>query len=149
MRSVVQRVRHARVEVDAEILAEIGEGLLALVGVGHDDGPEDAEQLAQKLVSMRVFEDTSGRMNRALLDTGGELLVVSQFTLLADLAKGRRPSFGDAARPEHAAPLVEAVVASARSRGVTVVTGRFGAHMNVSLENDGPVTLLIDTRRRF
>lgn len=136
-------------EQSTDRVAEIGPGLLALVGVTHDDGAADASELARKIVELRIFEGGDGRMNRSLLDTGGELLVVSQFTLLADTRKGRRPSFGAAAGPELAEPLVTAVVEAARSKGVRVVTGRFGAHMRVGLENDGPVTLLIDTKRAF
>ena len=149
MRCVVQRVSHARVVVDGAVVGEIGRGLLALVGVAHADTETDAGDLARKLVGRRIFEDDAGRMNRSLLDGEGDLLVVSQFTLLADARKGRRPSFGDAAAPEQAEPLVEAVVAAARAEGVTVATGRFRAHMRVTLENDGPVTLLLDTQRAF
>jgi D-tyrosyl-tRNA(Tyr) deacylase len=147
MRSVVQRVNHARVVVESECVAEIGRGLLAFVGVTHDDGPGDAVELARKLAGLRIFEDAEGRMNRSLLD--GELLLVSQFTLFGDARKGRRPSFGAAAAPEVAEPLLEAVVQAARGEGVSVVTGRFGAHMHVALENDGPVTLLLDSKRAF
>jgi len=149
VRAVVQRVAHAYVDVDGERVAEIGRGLLALVGVTHDDGPGDAEDVARKLVGLRIFEDDAGKMNRSLLDGEGDLLVVSQFTLLADVRKGRRPSFGAAAQPEVAEPLVEAVVEGARAQGVHVVTGRFRAHMQVGLENDGPVTLLVDSKRTF
>lgn len=149
MRAVVQRVERATVRVAGEVVGEMGPGLLALVGVARDDAPADADELAQKIVHLRVFEDEQGRMNRSLLDTGLELGVVSQFTLLADCRKGRRPSFGDAAAPEVAAPLVEAVVAAARAHGVTVVTGRFRAEMAVELVNAGPVTLLLDTRKVF
>jgi len=146
VRAVVQRVRSASVTVGGDCVAEIGEGLLALVGVAAVDGERDAEGLARKLVHLRVFEDGAGRMNRSLCDTGGALCVVSQFTLMGDTAKGRRPSFGDAAAPEVAAPLIDAVVAAARAHGVTVVTGRFREHMLVGLVNDGPVTLWVDTR---
>ena len=145
----MQRVSRAHVDVDGERVAEIGRGLLALVGVGHEDAAEDAAELARKLVGLRIFEDEAGRMNRSLLDGEGDLLVVSQFTLLADTRKGRRPGFAAAAAPEQAEPLVEAVVEAARAAGVRVVTGVFGAHMHVGLENDGPVTLLIDTKRAF
>ena len=149
MRSVVQRVERAKISVAGEVVGEMGAGLLALVGVAHADGPSDAEELARKIVHLRVFEDDAGRMNRSLLDTGLALGVVSQFTLLADCRKGRRPSFGDAAAPEQAAPLVEAVAATASSLGVPVVTGRFQATMAVELVNAGPVTLLLDTARVF
>jgi D-tyrosyl-tRNA(Tyr) deacylase len=143
---VVQRVREASVVVDGATISEIGAGLLVLVGVAREDAARDAEDLARKLVHLRIFEDDAGLMNRSLCDTGGALCVVSQFTLLGDTGKGRRPFFGEAAEPSVAEPLVEAVVAAARSHGVSVVTGRFGAHMEVSLTNDGPVTLWLDTR---
>lgn len=147
MRAVVQRVLEARVRVAGEEIARMDQGVLALVGVGLEDGQDDAHQLARKLVELRIFEDESGRMNRSLLDEGGTLGVVSQFTLLAETQKGRRPSFGQAAPPERAEPLIEAVVEAARERGVEVVTGRFRAHMQVELVNDGPVTLWLETRR--
>jgi D-tyrosyl-tRNA(Tyr) deacylase len=146
MRAVVQRVREARVTVGGELVAAMGQGLLALIGVARDDGPDDAAALADKLAHLRVFEDADGRMNRSLLEVGGTLGVVSQFTLLADVRRGRRPSFVDAATPEQAQPLVEAVASRARDAGVPVVTGRFRARMDVALVNAGPVTLLLDTR---
>jgi D-tyrosyl-tRNA(Tyr) deacylase len=149
LRAVVQRVGEARVTVAGERVAEMGEGLLALVGVARGDGPADAAALADKLVHLRVFEDAEGRMNRSLLETGGTLGVVSQFTLLGDVRRGRRPSFVEAAPPEAAEPLVEAVVSRARAAGVAVVAGRFRARMEVALVNAGPVTLLIDTRGSF
>ena len=149
MRAVVQRVQRAKVEVEGELVAEMEAGLLALVGVGTDDAPAAAEELARKLVHLRVFPDAEGRMNRSLLDTGGSLGVVSQFTLLGDVRKGRRPSYAAAAAPERAEPLIERLVEAARALGVTVVTGRFRAHMEVALVNDGPVTILIDTDRQF
>lgn len=145
----MQRVRRARVTVGGTIVGEMGPGLLALVGVGRADTPASAAELARKLVQLRVFEDAAGRMNASLLEVGGTLGVVSQFTLFGDVRKGRRPSFTEAALPEMAEPLVEAVCAEARSLGAPVVTGRFGAHMDVELLNDGPVTVLIDTERRF
>ena len=149
MRAVVQRVRRARVVVDSEVVGEMGAGLLALVGVARSDSEACADELARKLVHLRVFEDEAGRMNRSLLDSGYALGVVSQFTLLGDVRKGRRPSFGDAAPPERAEPLVTRVAEQARAHHVTVVTGRFRAAMQVELVNDGPVTLLIDTDKRF
>lgn len=149
MRAVVQRVARARVDVDDECVAEMGPGLLALVGVGLADDEGDAAELARKIVGLRIFEDDTGRMNRSLADTGGALGLVSQFTLQADVRKGRRPSFGEAAPPERARPLFERVVREAEALGVTVVTGRFGAMMSVSLVNQGPVTILLDTERRF
>lgn len=123
----------------------MGPGLLALVGVAEGDGPEQASALARKLVHLRVFEDAEGRMNLGLLDTGGTLGIVSQFTLLADTSKGRRPFFGAAADPAIAEPLVEAVVAAAQREGSPVVTGRFGATMQLELVNEGPVTVLVET----
>lgn len=149
MRAVVQRVAEARITVAAEVVGEMGAGLLALVGVAGDDDEVDARQLADKLVRLRVFSDADGRMNRSLLETGGALGVVSQFTLLGDARSGRRPSYSEAARPEVAEPLVAALVEAARCQGVTVITGRFRAAMRLSLVNSGPVTLLIDTKRRF
>jgi len=149
VRAVVQRVREVAIRVEGQLVGEAGAGLLALVGVARDDGPEDARELARKLVHLRVFEDDAGRMNRSLLEVGGSLALVSQFTLLGDARAGRRPSYADAAPAEQAEPLLEAVVAAAREAGVTVVTGRFRVRMEVSLVNEGPVTLLLDTRRRF
>lgn len=149
MRAVVQRVREATIRVGDEEVARMGEGLLALVGVARGDGPEDAAFLAEKLVHLRVLADAEGRMNRSLLDTGGTLGVVSQFTLLGDARQGRRPSWVDAAAPEAAEPLVSAVVDAARARGVQVVTGRFRAEMEVALVNTGPVTVLLDSKRAF
>lgn len=146
---MAQRVREARVEVAGETVASMGEGLLALVGVAHDDTPSDAQDLARKLVHLRVFADAGGRMDRSLLDVGGTLGVVSQFTLLGDARKGRRPSFTGAAPPERAEELVEALAQGVRDLGVPVVTGRFGAMMDVRLVNHGPVTILLDTRRAF
>jgi D-tyrosyl-tRNA(Tyr) deacylase len=127
----------------------MGEGLLALVGVGRDDGSDQAAELAQKLVHLRVFLDQDGRMNRSLLDTGGQLGVVSQFTLFGDARRGRRPSYANAAPPERAEPLIEAVVAAAEAAGVGVITGRFRAMMDVELLNAGPVTILLDTDKVF
>jgi D-tyrosyl-tRNA(Tyr) deacylase len=149
VRAVAQRVSHARITVADEVVGEMGEGLLALVGVGVDDGEDDARELAAKLAHLRVFPDAVGRMNRSLLEAGGPLGVVSQFTLLGDARKGRRPSYAGAAPPERAEPLVEALVRAARALGVTVVTGRFRASMEVALVNRGPVTVLLDTKRQF
>jgi len=145
MRVVVQRVREARVRIAGEVVGEIGRGLLILLGVKNGDNDETARWLAEKTISLRIFEDEDGRMNRGLSETGGSLLVVSQFTLYGDCSKGRRPSFIDAARPEVAIPLYERFVNAARALGVTVATGQFGADMQVELVNDGPVTLIIDT----
>lgn len=149
MRAVAQRVREARITVEGEEVGAMGAGLLALVGVARGDGPADARLLAEKLVHLRVFPDGEARMNESLLDQGSSLGVVSQFTLLGDCRKGRRPSYGEAAEPEEAEGLIEDLVAHARSLGAPVTTGRFRAQMQVSLVNDGPVTLLLDTRRQF
>ncbi len=149
MRAVVQRVREARVSVGGEVVATMGEGLLALVGVASGDTAAAAEALAEKLVGLRVFEDPGGRMNRSLLDTGGTLGVVSQFTLLADARRGRRPSFARAAPASEAEPRIEELVNRARARGVPVVTGRFGARMELALVNAGPVTVMLDTEGLF
>lgn len=149
MRVVVQRVSSARISVGGEEIAAMGQGLLALVGVGHDDTPAVAQELARKLVHLRVFEDEQGRMNRSLCDVGGTLGVVSQFTLYGDARQGRRPSYTGAAPAEVAAPLVEAVAQAVRDLGVPVVTGRFQAAMDVALVNAGPVTILLDTQRCF
>ena len=144
MRSVVQRVSWARVRVDGDVIGQIGPGLCALVGVTHDDDEATAGKLADKLWNLRVLADDDGVMNRSLAEQGGGVLVVSQFTLYGDTARGRRPSWVDAARPEQAEPLVDAVAVRLRSLGAEVATGRFGAHMQVELENDGPVTLVVD-----
>jgi D-tyrosyl-tRNA(Tyr) deacylase len=149
MRAVVQRVSRASVTVDGEMTGAIGRGFLVLLGVGISDTVEDVKILAQKIVGLRVFEDEAGKMNLALGDIGGALLVVSQFTLLGDCRKGRRPSFDQAARPELARELYEAFVAATRDLGVDTETGRFQEHMLVDLTNDGPVTLLLDSRRAF
>ncbi|RUA02610.1 MAG: D-tyrosyl-tRNA(Tyr) deacylase [Deltaproteobacteria bacterium] len=145
MRAVVQRVQRCQVKVEKEIVGEIDAGLLVLLGVGAKDQPPDADYLADKMVHLRIFEDTAGKMNRSLLDTGGQMLVVSQFTLLADCRRGRRPSFIHAAPPAIAEPLYHHLVSRVREKGVFVATGRFGAMMAVSLVNDGPVTLVIDS----
>jgi D-tyrosyl-tRNA(Tyr) deacylase len=139
----------ARVRVAGETVGEMGAGVLALVGVAPDDELADAKALAQKLCRLRIFEDEHGRMNHSLIDTGGTLGVVSQFTLMGDVRKGRRPSWTGAAAPELAEPLIEALVLAARAEGLTVITGRFRAQMEVSLVNEGPVTLLVDTKRAF
>lgn len=145
MRVVLQRVARASVSVVGERVASIGVGFLLLVGVGRDDGPAEAERLAEKISALRVFADEAGKMNRAIADVGGEALVVSQFTLYADLRKGRRPSWTDAAEPGKAAELVDAIAAALERQGLPVATGVFGADMQVELLNDGPVTLVLDT----
>jgi D-tyrosyl-tRNA(Tyr) deacylase len=147
VRAVVQRVRTASVTVDDAIVGQIGPGLLVLVGVADGDGTADVEYLASKVHDMRVFTDPSGRMNLSVAEVGGEVLVVSQFTLLGDLRRGRRPGFDAAARPEPARDLYEALVARLRAVGLTVATGVFQADMQVALVNDGPVTLLLDSRK--
>lgn len=149
MRAVIQRVEQASVSVEGEIRGRIGAGLLVLIGVEEGDGDADFKYIADKAPNLRVFEDEQGKMNRSLLDVGGEVLAVSQFTLLGDARGGRRPSFIAAARPETADPMYERLVADWRARGIRVETGVFGAHMKVSLVNDGPVTILLDSRRRF
>jgi D-tyrosyl-tRNA(Tyr) deacylase len=149
MRAVVQRVTSARVTVDGRTAGEIGAGLLALIGVAHDDGPGDARYVADKIREMRVFDDAAGRMNLALADVGGAVLAVSQFTLQGDCRKGRRPSWDAAAPAPLARALYEEVVARLREAGVPVETGVFQARMQVELVNDGPVTLLLDSRRHF
>ena len=143
---LIQRVKHASVTIDGKVRSRIGAGLLALVGVGNDDGAEDIEYLAGKLVRLRIFDDEAGVMNLDVVQTGGEVLVVSQFTLQASTRKGNRPSFTNAARPETAIPLYEAFIARCRESGLPVETGEFGADMKVDLLNDGPVTLWMDTK---
>lgn len=146
MRILLQRVSYASVVVEGEIVGEIGAGFVLLVGVTHRDGEAEATKLAQKVVNLRIFQDEDGKFNRSLLDEGGELLVVSQFTLYADARKGRRPSFTDAARPDHAEPLITFFAAHLRSLGVPkVATGRFGATMQVTIHNQGPVTIWLDS----
>lgn len=143
---MVQRVRDGSVTVGGELVGEIGAGLVLLVGITHGDSEAEANKLAHKVAHLRIFEDQSGKFNLSLLDTGGEALVVSQFTLYADARKGRRPSFTAAARPEQAAPLVEHFAEQLRALGVPrVATGRFGATMLVRLANDGPVTIWLDS----
>lgn len=149
MRAVIQRVEKASVSVEGEIKGQIGAGFLVLIGVEEGDGDADFKYIADKVPNLRVFEDEQGKMNRSLLDVGGEVLAVSQFTLLGDARGGRRPSFITAARPETADPMYERLVADWRVRGIRVETGVFGAHMKVALVNDGPVTILLDSRRRF
>ncbi|MBA2453885.1 MAG: D-tyrosyl-tRNA(Tyr) deacylase [Chloroflexia bacterium] len=145
MRVLLQRVSEAAVDVGSERVGEIGRGLLLLVGAAPDDTGDDVRYLAEKITNLRIFADDDGKMNRSALDYGYELLVVSQFTLHANVRKGRRPSFIGAAGPEIAEPLVESLVAELRSTGLGVETGCFGAEMAVSLVNDGPVTIWLDT----
>lgn len=149
MRSVVQRTIRSSVSVDGKEISAIGPGLTVLIGVGNEDTQQDAKFLAEKIVHLRIFPDQQGKMNRSLLDCGGELMAVSQFTLYGDCRKGRRPGFDQAAPPETAKLLYEVFVEAVRSYGITVACGQFQAHMVVSLENDGPVTMLIDSKRTF
>src|SRR5262245_13644390 len=148
MRALLQRVTHASVRVDGEVVGAIGPGMLVLLGVGHDDTPATAEALARRVCELRMFEDEDGRTNRSLLDVGGEALVVSQFTLYADTSRGRRPGFTDAAPPELAADLWGRFAAAAERQGGRVAPGRFGAEMAVELVNDGPFTIWLDTADR-
>ena len=146
MRILIQRVRRASVGIGGSVRSSIGRGLLVLVGIGPDDGEDDVRYLCEKLVKLRIFDDEAGVMNRSVVDAGGDVLVVSQFTLYASTRKGNRPSFTNAARPETAIPLYEAFIARCRESGLPVETGEFGADMKVDLLNDGPVTLWMDTK---
>lgn len=145
MKALVQRVDHASVSVDGEVIGQIGKGLLALVGAGRSDTGADAVALARKVVGLRIFPDEDGRFNRSLIDVGGAMLVVSQFTLYADVRRGRRPSFTEAARPAQAEQLVDEFVEAVETLEVEVETGRFGAMMEVDLRNNGPFTLMVET----
>jgi D-tyrosyl-tRNA(Tyr) deacylase len=145
MRAVLQRVKRASVSVGGEVVASIGPGLLILVGVAAEDTPEEAARIAKKAADLRIFSDAQDKFNVSLLETGGEAIVVSNFTLFADVRKGRRPSFAGAAAPADAAPIVDAFADALRGLGVNVGTGRFGNYMQVSIENDGPVTIVLDT----
>jgi D-tyrosyl-tRNA(Tyr) deacylase len=148
MRACIQRVTQAQVTVDHTVVGRIGKGLVVLLGVAGGDGEEEVSWLAEKIVGLRIFEDDQGKMNLSLAEVGGAMLVVSQFTLYGDCRRGRRPSFTEAAPPELAERLYEAFVARVRAAGIDVATGRFREHMFVSLVNDGPVTLWIDTAER-
>jgi D-tyrosyl-tRNA(Tyr) deacylase len=145
VRAVVQRVREARVLVDGEAVGEVGPGLCVLLGVAREDDEAAAERLAGKVARLRVFENADGKFDRSLIDVGGAALVVSQFTLIADTAKGNRPSFSGAAPPERAEPLYESFCAALGREGIEVARGRFGARMEIELANDGPVTIVLDT----
>lgn len=149
MRAVVQRVLKAGVTVAGEEVGSIGKGYLVLLGVEEHDTQEDALYIAEKIVGLRIFEDVEDKMNLSLLDVGGSMLIVSQFTLLGDCRKGRRPSFAHAAHPDLAEALYTEVAEVVKSRGINVATGRFRTHMEVSLVNDGPVTMLIDSKKTF
>ena len=148
MKALLQRVTGASVSVGGEVVGKIARGLVVFVGVAGGDTVEDARFLAQRTVNMRIFADEAGKFNRSALDIGGELLVVSQFTLLADTRKGRRPSFVDAAPPAEAEQLVEQFIAAARDTGLKVATGRFQQYMQVEIHNDGPVTILLDSKKQ-
>jgi len=149
VRVVIQRVSEASVTVDQKTVGAIGQGLMVLLGVAQGDSSQEAKSLAEKTARLRIFEDDAGKMNRSVEEIGGSLLVVSQFTLLGDCRKGRRPGFTDAAPPELADQLYEEYVAALRSRGINVATGVFRAEMQVALVNDGPVTMLLDSRKQF
>ena len=149
MRAVVQKVSSSKVTVDGEITGQINEGLLVLLGVTHEDTSKDVDYMIDKTLNLRIFEDEDGKMNLSLKDIGGELLVVSQFTLYGDCRKGRRPSFSEAAKPEFANELYEEYVAKAKEQGIKVGTGRFRTHMVVDVTNEGPVTMLLDSSKTF
>lgn len=149
MRAVVQRVSKASVTVEGETVGEVSQGLMVLLGVANNDTVADVEYLAEKICELRIFEDEEGKMNRSLKEIGGQMLVVSQFTLLGDCRKGRRPGFTDAAPPEMANSLYEQFVKRVQEQGVTTATGRFRTTMQVSLTNEGPVTMLLDSRKLF
>ncbi|MFQ5901357.1 MAG: D-aminoacyl-tRNA deacylase [Thermodesulfobacteriota bacterium] len=149
MRSIIQRVKKAKVSVDGKIIGEIDKGLLIFLGVERDDGRDDLDYIISKSVNLRVFEDEKGRMNLSLKDIEGEVLVVPQFTLLGDVRKGRRPSFDMAARPEEAERLYIQLIDGLRGEGISVKSGQFQAYMDVELTNDGPVTIMLDSRKRF
>ena len=149
MRTVLQRVTRASVKVDGEVVGEIGSGLVVLVGIARDDTERDVEYLIEKIVTLRIFDDAEGRMNLSVVDAGGGLLIVSQFTLYGDARRGRRPSWSDAAAPEVAEPLYESFVREARQLVNQAETGSFRRMMQVELVNDGPVTILLDSRKTF
>lgn len=149
MRAVVQRVSNSKVEVDSQIKGKIGRGLLVLLGVTHDDDIKDVKYMVEKIINLRIFEDDEGKMNKSLMDINGDLLCVSQFTLYGDCRKGRRPGFSDAADPEYADELYNKFVKLARDNGVHTETGQFKSHMMVELINDGPVTILVDSKKLF
>lgn len=149
MRAVIQRVTEANVKIDDETVGQIGQGFLVLIGVEEGDGEADFKYMATKVPNLRIFEDEAGKMNLSLMDVGGQILAVSQFTLFGDARSSRRPSFIQAARPETANPMYERLVAHWREMGIHVETGRFGADMKVSLVNDGPVTIMMDSHKLF
>jgi D-tyrosyl-tRNA(Tyr) deacylase len=146
MRALIQRVSKASVSIDGETVGKIGKGIVILLGVTHDDSEKDADYLAEKCVNLRIFEDENGKMNLSTIDVGGSALIVSQFTLYGDTRKGRRPSYTDAALPEKAIPLYEYFIEKVKAVGLEVATGRFGASMNVDIHNQGPVTLMVESK---
>ena len=149
MRCVVQRVTSASVTVDGETIGEIGKGMMVLIGVSEEDGPADLKDIAEKVMHLRIYDDENGVMNRSILDAGGDILAVSQFTLYGDARGGRRPSYFRAAKPEKANAMYEELIDSWRQAGLRVETGRFRAEMQVALVNDGPVTILLDSEKAF
>lgn len=149
MRSVVQRVKHARVTVDNEVIGQIEQGIMLLIGIEDNDDEKDLEYMTDKVINLRIFEDEEGKMNKSLNDVNGSILVVSQFTLHGDARRGRRPSFIAAARPEKAIPLYEEFIKRLRKNGIRTQTGEFGADMEVLICNDGPVTILLDSKKIF
>ena len=148
MRVIIQRVSEASVSIDSQVKAKIGYGLMILVGISTEDNQEDIDWLTQKIINLRVFNDENGKMNLSLLDVKGEVLIVSQFTLFASTKKGNRPSFIQSAKPEIAIPLYEQLIESLKATGIEIKTGTFGADMKVSLTNDGPVTIIIDSKNK-
>jgi D-tyrosyl-tRNA(Tyr) deacylase len=149
VKALLQRVSKASVTVEGEVVGQIGRGLVVFLGISREDSESDAQYLAEKTVSLRIFSDSEGKFNLSALDTWGQLLVVSQFTLLANTKKGRRPSFSEAAPPEQAEALFEKFLALLRSSGLRVASGRFGQHMLVEIHNDGPVTIMLDSKEKF
>lgn len=149
MRSVIQRVTRAEVRVDGKIIGQIGKGLLVYVGVGRDDEISDVDYMADKVSGLRIFEDSNGKMNLSVIDTGGSILAVSQFTLYGDVKKGKRPSFTDSAAPQTGEEYYEVFISKLEEQGLKVETGVFGAHMEVDYINDGPVTILVDSKKTF
>ena len=149
MRAVIQRVKRASVLVDSQTTGEIGHGLLVLLGVQHDDGDQEVKWMTDKISNLRIFNDDNGKMNLSLLDTGGAMLIVSQFTLYGDCRKGRRPGYSAAAPPAQAKLLYEKLLTASKNAGIKTASGKFQAHMEVSLVNDGPVTLLLDSSKQF
>lgn len=149
MRAVIQRVTESKVEVNGEIIGETGEGMLILLGIGHDDNKDDADYLAEKIANLRIFRDSEDKMNLSLIDIKGQTLVISQFTIFGDCRKGRRPSFTDASPPETAKELYEYFIEKMKNLGIRTEQGEFGAMMKVSLTNDGPVTFILDSKKLF